>query len=92
MNSQKYYDPDLPTRELIENIPGAEEKRKQDVEAIKMEVLNRLVQKLETSLRSLEDSMNRNADSSQSLAKKVFWLNIVLVGATVVIAFAAFID
>ena len=34
-------------------------------------------------LTSLESSMNNNATSSESLAKKVFWLNIVLTSATI---------
>jgi hypothetical protein len=34
-------------------------------------------------ITSLESSMNNNATSSQSLATKVFWLNIILAFATV---------
>ncbi|MFZ5763331.1 MAG: hypothetical protein ACOY8P_10450 [Thermodesulfobacteriota bacterium] len=34
-------------------------------------------------LEDLEDSINRNSDSSQSLATKVYYLNIILTVATV---------
>jgi len=34
-------------------------------------------------ITSLESSMNNNATSSQSLATKVFWLNIILAIATI---------
>ncbi|MFH0801168.1 MAG: hypothetical protein V2A78_02095 [bacterium] len=36
------------------------------------------------ALGSLENSMNRNADASDALAKKVLWLNWILAIATVV--------
>jgi len=45
-------------------------------EKIKLEVFS-------SCLESLEDSINQNADSSQSLATKVFWLNVILTIATV---------
>jgi hypothetical protein len=34
-------------------------------------------------IANLESSMNKNATASQSLATKVFWLNIVLAFATI---------
>lgn len=37
-------------------------------------------------IEDLEDSMNRNADSSQSLATKVYWLNVILAAATAIAA------
>ena len=49
----------------------------------KMGIIVRCTEDLEKSLCSLEASMNKNADSSDSLARKVFWLNVVLTAATV---------
>ncbi|MFH1642785.1 MAG: hypothetical protein ABIC04_07870 [Nanoarchaeota archaeon] len=37
-----------------------------------------------TCLENLEDSINNNSDSSQKLANKVFWLNVILTIATVI--------
>jgi len=53
----------------------------------KMGIIVRSVEDIEGALKSLEDSMNKNAASSESLARKVFWLNVVLTAATVVGAF-----
>jgi len=53
----------------------------------KMGIIVRSVEDIESALKSLEESMNKNAASSESLARKVFWLNVVLTAATVVGAF-----
>ncbi len=50
----------------------------------KMAIMVRSVEDLESSLKSLENSMNNNSKSSDSLAQKVFWLNVVLTVATVI--------
>ena len=44
----------------------------------------RCTEDLEKALRSLEKSMNGNAGASDRLAKKVFWLNVILTIATAV--------
>jgi hypothetical protein len=55
-------------------------------EHYKMTILAMSVDELKASIKSLEDSMNSNAKSNDSLAKKVFWLNVVIAGATAVYA------
>ena len=46
----------------------------------------RCVSDLEAALKSLETSQNRNAAASEILARRVFWLNLVLTFATLVLA------
>jgi len=55
-----------------------------NLEQQKMGIIVRSVEDIESSLKSLEVSMNNNAASSESLARKVFWLNVVLTIATAV--------
>jgi len=50
----------------------------------KMGIIVRCTEDLERSLHSLETTMNKNAVSSDSLARKVFWLNVVLTAATAI--------
>ena len=75
--------------ELVGELSGTAEPGSATHEQMKMGIIMRCTQDLENSLKSLESSMNRNADSSQSLARKVYWLNWILVLATIVIAIAA---
>lgn len=60
-----------------------------DHEKQKMAILVRCTEDLEESLKSLEDSMNSNANSSNNLADKVMWLNTILTVATVIGTFIA---
>lgn len=49
---------------------------------------------LEKALKSLEESQNRNAATTDRLARRVFWLDVVLTAATVtgsVIAYLVFL-
>lgn len=46
-------------------------------EKLKLEIFS-------SCIEDLEDSINNNANSSQSLATKVYWLNVILVFATVI--------
>jgi len=46
----------------------------------------RCVSDLETALKSLEDSQRKSAVASETLARRVFWLNLVLTFATIVLA------
>lgn len=48
----------------------------------KMGIVVRCTEDIEAALKSLENSMGRNAESSQGLAKKVYWLNVILATAT----------
>jgi len=66
--------------ELMEaGVPGSI-----NLEQQKMGIVVRSVEDIESALKNLEESMNKNAASSESLARKVFWLNVVLAAATVV--------
>jgi len=49
----------------------------------KMGIIVRCTEDLEKAFQSLERSMNNNALSSDKLATKVYWLNIVLALAAV---------
>jgi len=49
----------------------------------------RCVSDLELALKSLEGSQNRNAEASESLARRIFWLNLVLTFATAILALVA---
>lgn len=59
--------------------------RRNELEVSKTKLLT------ECFIRSI-NSMNNNANSSQSLAKKVFWLNVILVFATVTMAVISVIN
>lgn len=50
------------------------------------------VEDSEKSLESLENSMNCNAEASHDLAKKVLYLNIILVGATIILAIVGILN
>jgi len=52
-------------------------------EQIKMAIIVECADALENAFSGLKQSMNRNADSSQQLAEKVLWLNVILTVATV---------
>ncbi len=52
----------------------------------KLAIQVRCVEDIEKSIKTLEASINRNSESSNNLAIKVFYLNWILVAATVVIA------
>ena len=52
-------------------------------ELYKMAIIARCTTDIELSLKSLETSINENADSSSSLSTKVFYLNIILTIATI---------
>ena len=45
--------------------------------------MGQMADKIEQSFKSFEASVSQNATSSQELAKKVYWLNVVLALATV---------
>jgi len=50
----------------------------------KMGIIVRCIEDLESSFKNLEDSINKNANSSDKLAKKVFYLDVILTIATVI--------
>jgi hypothetical protein len=70
--------------ELLDALVNTAEPGSRAHEQQKMGIIVRSVEDLEKSLGLLKDSMNENAKSSTALAKKVFWLNLVLTFATVI--------
>ena len=64
-------------KELIGSIEYSGNLKMTNSEKAKMEIFA-------SCLEDLEDSINRNSDSSQKLATKVFWLNVILTIATIV--------
>lgn len=46
----------------------------------------RIVEKIEKSITTLNNSINDQSKSSKSLARKILWLNIILTTATVILA------
>lgn len=69
-------------KELIESIEYSGNLKMTNSEKAKMEIFA-------NCLDDLEDSINCNSDSSQKLATKVFWLNVILTIATVIAAIIA---
>jgi Mg2+/citrate symporter len=63
-------------KELIESIDYSGNLKMTVSEKAKMEIFT-------SCLEDLEDSINRNSDSSHKLATKVFWLNVILTIATI---------
>jgi len=64
-------------QKLIDRIEYANNFKMTNSEKAKMEIFA-------TCIENLEDSINNNSNSSQKLATKVFWLNVILVFATVI--------
>lgn len=61
-------------------------------ELYKMAIIARCTTDIESSLKSLEISINKNANSSSNLSKKVFYLNVILTIATIFGVFIAFFN
>jgi len=70
--------------EILEELMGTGIPGSMAHEQQKMGIVVRSVEDIESALKSLESSMNKNAASSESLARKVFWLNVVLTIATAI--------
>ena len=68
---------------LTDFITDYQPPNKADHEIRKLAVYVRCVEDIENSIGNLEISMNKNAESSNNLAQKVFYLNIILTVATV---------
>lgn len=57
-----------------------------------MGIIVRCTEDVEKALGSLEESMNGNAQASDALATKVFWLNVILAVATAIGTVAAVVQ
>ena len=64
-------------KDLIESIEYSGNLKMTNSEKSKMEIFA-------SCLEDLEDSINHNSDSSQKLATKVFWLNVILTIAAII--------
>ena len=73
----------IPKSKLLEEL-APESAQFHGFESKKMAIFVRCSEDLEISLKSLEDSMNSNATSSNNLAEKLMYLNIILMLATVI--------
>jgi hypothetical protein len=80
-----------PIEELISEMSESGN-RMSNVEQAKLAAHKIFNDKLNESLNSLEKSMDSNAKSSDKLARKVFWLNVVLTSATVAGSIIAFLS
>ena len=70
--------------QILNELVGTAEPGSRTHEQQKMGIIVRCTEDLEKALYSLQESMNKNAQSSDKLATKVYWLNIVLATATVI--------
>jgi hypothetical protein len=61
----------------------------QEHELRQLEIIIRCAEDIENATKSLEDSINSNAESSHKLSKRIFWLNILLAFATIAGTFFA---
>ena len=75
--------------EILDALYGTAEVGSRVHEQQKMGIVVRCTEDLEKALGSLEKSMKDNASSSDKLATKVFWLNVILTIATTVGTIAA---
>ncbi len=78
------YVKDKSKNEILEELVGTAVPGSVIHEQQKMAIIVRCTEDLEKALSSLETSMNNNAKSSDNLAKKVFFLDIILTLATVI--------
>lgn len=77
------YVKDKTKNEILEDLRGTAQPASVVHEQQKMGIIVRCTEDLEKGLASLEISMNKNAESSDNLAKKVFYLDVILTVATV---------
>lgn len=61
-------------------------------ELYKMAIITRCTTDIESSLQSLETSINKNADSNDKLSTKIFYLNILLTIASIFGVLIAFFN
>jgi hypothetical protein len=60
-------------------MPGSQEH-----ELRKLKIVIRCAEDIEKATKSLEESMNRNAESSHKLANRIFWLTVLLAVVTII--------
>ena len=72
--------------ELLDQIRGGCEPGSKAFEQIRAAITVACAADIETVLARLQSAVEESSKASESLGRKVFWLNVVLTAATVVIA------
>lgn len=80
------------TRQLLDELGKVAQPGSVVHEQQKMAVLVSSVEDLQHALHELGRQLSRSATTNDSLARKVYWLNVVLTVATVVGAVAALVQ
>jgi len=87
MTSDSYIK-DKTKEEILADLKGTAEPGSVVHEQQKMAIIVRCTQDLEKSLKNLEESQIKSSDSMNKLSNRLFWLEIILVAATIVGAIA----
>lgn len=74
--------------EVLDDLAGTAEVGSPVHEQQKAALTVLCAQDIEASLKSLEEQLKLNSKSSDKVANKIFWLNVVLASATIVGALA----
>jgi hypothetical protein len=82
---------DLPIKELLKHLETKEPGTIHH-EQLKMTINFRYVENLENSINNLRDSITHMTTSNDKLGTKIFWLNLILTGATVIGVIIAFLE
>lgn len=79
-------------KETMELIEGGSEPGSPTFQREKLKIQVIAAMDLELALHDLRKSMDDNARSSDGLARKVFWLNVILTAATSLAALVAIVE
>jgi hypothetical protein len=77
--------------EILEALNGTAQVGSTVHEQQKAAITVRCTEDLESAFQNLEEQLKANSESSDSVAHKIFWLNVILASATVVAAIATVI-
>ncbi|MBN1364244.1 MAG: hypothetical protein JW976_05495 [Syntrophaceae bacterium] len=75
---------DKSNSEILENYSQHIYSNEAAYKTIMLTFLDKCTNSIVIALKSHEKSMNKNSISNEILAKKVFWLNIILTAATII--------
>jgi len=77
--------------EILEALNGTAQVGSTIHEQQKAAITVRCTEDLVSAFENLEDQLKANSESSDSVGRKIFWLNVILASATVVAAIATVI-
>ena len=77
--------------EILEALNGTAQVGSTVHEQQKAAITVRCTEDLESAFQNLEEQLKANSESSDSVGRKIFWLNVILASATVVAAIATVI-